>query len=137
MSLSQSTLTSFLKRSAPETHDADGGTSNVVHSKKKKSEDNKKKYETKRIRKFQPAWQNEFDWVVYQEETNKMYCSTCRKYAELADKSSPMYIGCGDGVQGFRRETLTAHSKSRRHLAVDIQALQRGKMTVLVEQQKL
>ena len=116
MSLSQSTLyTSFLKRSAPETHDADDGTSNVVHSKKKKSEDNKKKYETKCIRKFQPAWQKEFDWVVYQEETNKMYCSTCRKYAELADKSSPMYIGCGDGVQGFRRETLTAHSKSRRH----------------------
>ena len=76
MSLSQSTLTSFLKRSAPETHDADDGTSNVVHSKKKKSEDNKKKYETKRIRKFQPAWQKEFDWVVYQEETNKMYCST-------------------------------------------------------------
>lgn len=116
MSLSQSTLTSFLKRSAPETHDADDGTSNVVHSKKKKSEDNKKKYETKRIRKFQPAWQKEFDWVVYQEETNKMYCSTCRKYAELADKSSPLYIGCGDGVQGFRRETLTAHSKSRRHV---------------------
>ena len=79
MSLSQSTLTSFLKRSAPETHDADDGTSNVVHSKKKKSEDNKKKYETKRIRKFQPAWQKEFDWVVYQEETNKMYCSTCKK----------------------------------------------------------
>ena len=74
--LSQSTLTSFLKRSAPETHDADDGTSNDVHSKKKKSEDNKKKYETKRIRKFQPAWQKEFDWVVYQEETNKMYCST-------------------------------------------------------------
>ena len=70
MSLSQSTLTSFLKRLAPETHDADDGTSNVVHSKKKKSEDNKKKYETKRIRKFQPAWQKEFDWVVYQEETN-------------------------------------------------------------------
>ena len=53
MSLSQSTLTSFLKRSALETHDADDGTctSNDVHSKKKKSEDNKKKYETKRIRK--------------------------------------------------------------------------------------
>ena len=42
----------------------------VVHSKKKKSEDNKKKYETKPIRKFQPAWPKEFDWVVYQEETN-------------------------------------------------------------------
>ena len=35
-SLSQSTLTSFLKRSAPETYDADDGTSNDVHSKKKK-----------------------------------------------------------------------------------------------------
>ena len=84
--------------------------------KRKRSKDNKKKYEMKRIRKFQTAWQEEFDWVVYQEETKKMYCSTCRKYAELADKSSPMYIGCGDGVQGFRRETLTAHSKSRCHV---------------------
>ena len=64
--------------------------------KRKKSEDNKKKYETKRIRKLQPAWQKEFDWVFYQEETNKMYCSTCWKYAELADKSNPMYIGCGE-----------------------------------------
>lgn len=79
MSLSQSTLTSFLKRPAPETHDVDDGTSNDVHSKKKKSEENKKKYETKRIRKFQPAWQKEFDLVVYQEETNKMHCSTCIK----------------------------------------------------------
>ena len=43
-------------------------------------------------------------------------CTACWKYTELADKSSPMYIGCGDGVQGFRRETLTAHSKSRRHV---------------------
>ena len=82
-SFSQSTLISFLKRSAPETHDANDSTSNDVHSKKKKREDNKKKYETKRIRKFQPAWQKEFDWAVYQEETNKMYCSTRRKYAEL------------------------------------------------------
>ena len=54
--------------------------------------------------------------MFIQEETKKMYCSTCRKYAKLADKSSPMYIGCGDGVQVFRRETLTAHSKSRRHV---------------------
>ena len=30
-----------------------------------------------------------------------MYCSTCRKYAELADKSSPLYIGCGDGNMKF------------------------------------
>ena len=37
MSLSQSTLTSFLKRSAPETHDADDGISNDVHSKRKKA----------------------------------------------------------------------------------------------------
>ena len=50
----------------------------------------------KRIRKLQPAWQKEFDWVFYQEETSKMYRSTCWKYAELADKSNPMYIGCGE-----------------------------------------
>ena len=43
--------------------------------KRKKSEDNKKKYETKHIR---------------------MCCSTCWNYAELADKSNPVYIGCGE-----------------------------------------
>ena len=52
-----------------------------------------------------------------------MHCSTCRKYPELADKSSPMYIGCGDGVQGFRRETLTSHSKSRRHVVCHTRSL--------------
>lgn len=61
-------------------------------------------------------WMTEFDWVCYELKTNRMHCSTYWKFAELADKSSPMYIGCGDGVQGFRRETLTAHSKSRCHV---------------------
>ena len=56
--------------------------------------------------------------------TNRqMHCSTCRKYPELADKSSPMYIGCGDGVPGFRRETLTTHSKSRRHVLCHTRSL--------------
>ena len=32
--------------------------------KRKKSEDNKKKYETKHIRKLQPAWQKEFNCAV-------------------------------------------------------------------------
>ena len=54
--------------------------------------------------------------VCYEEETNKMHCSTCRKYPELADKSSPMYIGCGNGVRRFRRETLTAHLTSLCHV---------------------
>ena len=91
-------------------------TDKDVPSKRKKIEDNKKKCETKRIRKFQSAWMTEFDWVCYELKTNKMHCSTCRKFPELADKSSPMYIGCGNGVQGFRRETLTTHSKSRCHV---------------------
>ena len=47
----------------------------------------------------------------------------CSKYPELADKSSPMYIRCGDGVQRFRRETLTAHSKSRRHVVCHTRSL--------------
>ena len=80
MSLSQSTLTSFLKRSAPETHDADDGTSNVVHSKKKKSEDNKKKYETKRIRKFQPTWQKDR--------------GTQRQFSENKKTPEGAYAGC-------------------------------------------
>ena len=43
-----------------------------------------------------------------------MHCSTPQKYAELASKSSLMCIRCG--VQGFRRELLTAHSKSGCHV---------------------
>lgn len=34
----------------------------------------------------------DFDWVVYEEETNKMCRFTCQKYAKLANKSKPMYI---------------------------------------------
>ena len=87
-----------------------------MSSKKKKIKDNKKKCETKSIRKFQSAWLKEFDWVGYEKETKKMHCSTCWKFPELADKSILMYIGCGDRVQGFRRETLTTHSKSCHHV---------------------
>ena len=56
MSLSQSTLTSPFKRSAPETHHADDTVLAMMFiPKRKKNEDNKKKYEMKHIRKFQPA----------------------------------------------------------------------------------
>ena len=86
MSSSQSKLLKFFKRSL----ETPGSTDVDVPSKKKRKENDKKKYEAKRVRKFQPAWQKEFEWVCYEEQTNKMHCSTCQKYPELADKSSPM-----------------------------------------------
>lgn len=111
ISLYQSKLLKVLKRSL----ETPGSTDVDVPSKMKRTDDDKKKYEVKHVRKFQPACRKDIEWV-YEERTNKMHCSTCRKYPELTDKSSPMYIGCGDGVQGFKRETLTAHSKSHHHV---------------------
>ena len=69
MSSSQSNLLKFLKRllETPGSTDAD------VPSKKKRNEDDKKKYEAERVRKFQLSWQKEFEWVCYKEETNKMH----------------------------------------------------------------
>ena len=69
-----------------------------------------KRVETKRVRKFQLAW-IEFYWVCYDLKTKKMSCFTCWKFPELADKSRSMHIEYGGEVEGFRRETLTAHSE--------------------------
>ena len=112
MSSSRSNLLTFLKRSleTPGSTDAD------VPYKKKRNKDDKKKYEAKHLRQFQPSWQKECEWVCYKQETNKMHSSTCRKYPELADKSSNMYIGCGDGSSRFQKEMLTAHLKSRHYV---------------------
>ena len=46
----------------PETPD---GTDNDAHFKNKNNKDNKKKHETKHIRKFQPVWLKEFELVVF------------------------------------------------------------------------
>ena len=70
-----------------------------------------KRVETKCVRKFQLAWVIEFYWVCYDLERKKMSCFTCWKFPALADKSRSRHIECGGEVEGFGRETLTAHSK--------------------------
>ena len=84
-----------------------------VPSKKQRNEDDKKKYEQSMSENFSHLDRKSSSRFVTRKKQTKCIA---RKYPELPDKSSPMYIGCAEGVQGFRAETLTAHLKSRRHV---------------------
>lgn len=84
--MSQSNLLDLLRKGSPQTFKDDSRDVDKL-SKKKNKEESKKNYKSKRVRKFQPSWKNKFDWVCFDGETNKMHCSTCQKYPELADKT--------------------------------------------------
>ena len=44
-------------------------------------------------RKFLRQWQEQFNWVVYHEDENKMTCKTCCAFPHLADKTE-FLSGC-------------------------------------------
>lgn len=69
----------------------------------------------KRKRPFLEIWKNEFPWVEFREEEQKMYCKWCREVPNLADKKSPLLNGAGGTAQGFRKETLQTHDVSKCH----------------------
>ena len=61
-------------------------------------------------RKFQAKWLTDFEWLVYDEERNVMTCKYCTIKIHSAGNTD--FIS---GCTTFKRESLTAHSKSRRH----------------------
>ena len=61
-------------------------------------------------RKFQAKWLTDFEWLVYDEERNVMTCKYCT--AKIHSAGNTDFIS---GCTTFKRESLTAHSKSRRH----------------------
>ena len=62
-------------------------------------------------RKFLPHWKEEFPWVVYHGDQNKMTCEICCSIPELAGKTD-FLTGCST----FKKETLQKHSVSGPHL---------------------
>jgi hypothetical protein len=44
-----------------------------------------------------------------------MFCTVCRKYPNVADKTSTLFIGAGGGKSGFRKTTLQTHDTSKEH----------------------
>ena len=68
---------------------------------------------SKRDRKFQTTWLNDFDWLEYhREDTNEyMTCKFC--------SARPLIAGKTDFTKAsktFKRETLVSHSRNKRHL---------------------
>ena len=62
-------------------------------------------------RKFQPHWLNDFDWLEYDGEEDNMTCKFCVEQPQLAGKTDFV-----TGSRSFKRENLTAHGKSGRHV---------------------
>lgn len=57
---------------------------------------------SKRKRIFLEKWKEEFLWVHYDPDVQKMYCLWCTGFPDLADKNSPLFKGAGSSAQGFR-----------------------------------
>lgn len=58
-----------------------------------------------RNQKFLRQWQEQFNWVVYHEDENKMTCKTCCAFLHLVSKSE-FLAGCCT----FKKESLQKHS---------------------------
>ena len=86
---------------------------------------NQLEYESKRVREFRPAWQQEFPWILY--DNQKMYCQICRaSYGHLTPTrirqsaipnvyvkyaGGPLVTGCNN----FKHYTLAMHNESEGH----------------------
>lgn len=115
----------------------------VKKSEEKVGVDNRKEVAQKKPStnlKFLPQWQEQFSWVVYHENENKMTCKTCCAFLHLAGKTE-FISGCGT----FKKESLQKHSVGGGHLRARdaclakqqpvinfsiLQGLQRGGKTV-------
>ena len=95
--------------------------SSVSQSQTKQSKESRhKKYDAKRKRSFRESWKTEYPWVNFDEDEGVMFCEICRKYPKLADQESQLFKGAGDSKQGFRKDTLRFHHKSKSHVKCEL-----------------
>ena len=73
--------------------------------------DRKLEYEKLQKREFIPTWAKEFPWIEYDKTKNMMFCKTCMKFSQLADKNSPFVSGTGT----FRKDLIKTHDRSKHH----------------------
>ena len=60
-----------------------------------------RKYEQTRTRNFDKKWLQEFNWLSFKEDEEKMYCSVC--------------VACRATTNSFKIDTLKKHAKSTSH----------------------
>lgn len=65
-------------------------------------------------RSFVLKWLSEFPWVRFDKQSNKMFCSVCESAPSMAGKTDFVLTGC----TSFKKESLTIHSKSKRHCSI-------------------
>ena len=91
------------------------GTSSQTESRKTDCSPSESQCQRKRKlpndRKFQPHWLNDFDWLEYDGEEDNMTCKFCIERPQLAGKTDFV-----TGSRSFKRENLTTHGKSGRHV---------------------
>lgn len=89
------------------------GKDDKKDEKKRNTKGKKEEYETKRKRKFQTSWLDDFPGLVHESdaENDIMYCEICRDNEITADKSCSMFLG----TSTFRKDTLLFHWKSQSH----------------------
>ena len=54
--------------------------------------------EYKRTRKFLDSWKKDNSWLEHDDIKNEMFCSLCRKYSEVVDRTGSFFLG----MQSFR-----------------------------------
>ena len=89
------------------------GPQNPDTDKKRKSKSRRDhEYDKKRKCTFQDQWLNEFPWTNA-GDVDSAFCTVCRSYPQLADKTSSLFIG----KKVERKDTLTTHQLSAKHIA--------------------
>ena len=78
-------------------------------------------------RKFLQQWQEEFTWVVFDKDDNKMTCKICCAFPHLAGKTEFV-----SGCRTFKKETLQKHNVGGGHLR-GVAALLRRDVTYLID----
>jgi hypothetical protein len=67
---------------------------------------------TAKVRSFRQEWQTIYEWLIFDEEKNGMFCAVCRKMPHQQNKPF-----CDIPSFNFRKDGLTAHHTSRDHKA--------------------
>lgn len=61
--------------------------------------------------KYQPSWEVEFPWLLYEESSGTMRCRPCGVFPNLAEKGNQFV----KGTTHFKKETVRRHSDSKGH----------------------
>ncbi|XP_071100836.1 uncharacterized protein [Haliotis cracherodii] len=70
----------------------------------------------RRMRRFQPHWQDAYPWVFFDEVLGKMFCRICKENPDVSDPASAYFTG---GCSNFQIMSLQSHAKSKGHISAE------------------